>query len=100
MPITMEPLTVQSGLLNIKEDDGPTIRLLCNANIIPSISNMRPVTPNDLPMYFSFIKLRHAHVQKRYPSWIESRGTRKDPISTHECDNYTYIILIDFLKQP
>jgi len=55
-PITMEPLTVQSGLLNIKEDDGPTIRLLCNVNIIPSISNMRPATPNDLPMYFSFTR--------------------------------------------
>lgn len=55
-PITMEPLTVQSGLLNIKEDDGPAIRLLCNVNIIPGISNMRPATTSDLPMYFSFMK--------------------------------------------
>ena len=52
----MEPFTVQSGLLNIKEVDGPTIRLLCNVNIIPSISNIRPATPNDLPMYFSFTR--------------------------------------------
>jgi hypothetical protein len=55
-PITMEPLTVQSGLLNIKEEDGPTIRLLCNVNIIPSIRIMGPATPRDLPMYFSFIR--------------------------------------------
>ncbi|PWU80572.1 MAG: hypothetical protein DLM72_11495 [Candidatus Nitrosopolaris wilkensis] len=55
-PITTEPFIVQSGLLNIKEDDGPTIRLLCNVNIIPSIINMRPATPDDLPMYFSFIR--------------------------------------------
>lgn len=50
----MEPFTVQSGLLNIKEADGPTIRLLCNVKIIPSISNIRPATPNDL--YFSFTR--------------------------------------------
>jgi hypothetical protein len=55
-PMVMEPFTVQSGLLNIKEADGPTIRLLCNVNIIPSISNIRPATPNDLPMYFSFTR--------------------------------------------
>lgn len=52
----MEPFTVQSGLLNIKEADGPTIRLLCNVNIIPSTSNIRPAIPNDLPMYFSFTR--------------------------------------------
>ena len=52
----MEPFTVQSGLLNMKEFDGPTIRLLCNVNIIPSISNIRPAIPNDLPMYFSFTR--------------------------------------------
>jgi hypothetical protein len=55
-PMIMEPFTVQSGLLNIKEADGPTIRLLCNVNIIPSISNIRPATPSDLPMYFSFTR--------------------------------------------
>jgi hypothetical protein len=55
-PMVMEPFTVQSGLLNIKEADGPTIRLLCNVNIIPSISNIRAATPNDLPMYFSFTR--------------------------------------------
>jgi hypothetical protein len=53
-PITMEPLIVQSGLLYINEEDGPTMDLLCNVNTIPKIINMRPKTIRDLPMYFRF----------------------------------------------
>ncbi|HET7147541.1 MAG TPA: hypothetical protein VFI73_03495 [Candidatus Nitrosopolaris sp.] len=65
-PITTEPLTVQSGLLNIKEEDGPTIRLLCNVNNTPNVSIMKPATPNTLPMYFGIIRQRDIHVQTTY----------------------------------
>ena len=35
IPIKIEPLTVQPGLLYINEEDGPTTDLLCSVNIIP-----------------------------------------------------------------
>ncbi|MFZ0515200.1 MAG: hypothetical protein WAM14_26620 [Candidatus Nitrosopolaris sp.] len=65
-PMTMEPLTVQPGLLYINEEDGPTMDLLCNVNIIPRIINMIPTTINDLPMsFFRFLNYRHLNVKKK-----------------------------------
>ncbi len=48
IPIMIEPLTVQPGLLYINEEDGPTMDLLCSVNIIPRTINIRPTTINNL----------------------------------------------------
>jgi hypothetical protein len=70
IPIIIEPLTVQPGLLYINEEDGPTMDLLCSVNIIPRIVNIRPTTINDLLAdFFRFINYRPKIHQysKRYP---------------------------------
>jgi hypothetical protein len=70
IPIIIEPLTVQPGLLYINEEDGPTMDLLCSVNIIPRIVNIRPTTINDrLADLFRFINHRPKIQQysKRYP---------------------------------
>jgi hypothetical protein len=48
IPIIIEPLTVQPGLLYINEEDGPTMDLLCSVNIIPIIVSIGPTIINDL----------------------------------------------------
>jgi hypothetical protein len=48
IPIIIEPLTVQPGLLYINEEDGPTMDLLCSVNIIPRIVSIGPTIINDL----------------------------------------------------
>jgi hypothetical protein len=55
IPIIIEPLTVHSELLYINEDVGPTTDLLCNVNIIPSITNTTPIIANVLPVYLKSI---------------------------------------------
>jgi hypothetical protein len=46
IPIIIEPLTVQPGLLYINEEDGPTMDLLCSVNIIPRIVSIGPTIIN------------------------------------------------------
>jgi hypothetical protein len=46
-PMTTKPLTVQLGLLYIKEEGGPMMDLLCNVNVIPRMINMTPTINND-----------------------------------------------------
>jgi hypothetical protein len=70
MPIIIEPLTVQPGLLYINEEDGPTMDLLCSVNIIPRIINTRPTTINDLlARLFRFVN--------NYRSYTGSRNSIK-----------------------
>ncbi len=57
-PVTMKPLMVHVVLLYINEEDGPTIDLLCNVNIIPRIISMIPTIYNDLPTSF-FRSMKH-----------------------------------------
>lgn len=59
IPIIIEPLTVQSGLLYMNEEDGPTMDLLCSVNIIPKIINIRPTIINGLLVrLFRFINYK------------------------------------------
>jgi hypothetical protein len=60
IPIIIEPLTVQPGLLYMNEEDGPTMDLLCSVNIIPRIVSIMPMIINDLlPRLFRFINYRY-----------------------------------------
>jgi hypothetical protein len=68
IPIIIEPLTVQPGLLYMKEEDGPKMDLLCSINIIPRIIIIKPMITNDLLTdLFIFINYRYPQHPKRYP---------------------------------
>lgn len=67
-PMTTKPLTVQLGLLYIKEEGGPMMDLLCNVNVIPRMINMTPTINNDLSMsFFGFINYIHQCPKKNIP---------------------------------
>jgi hypothetical protein len=59
IPIIIEPLTVQPGLLYMNEEDGPTMDLLCSVNTIPRIIIIRPNIINGLlTRLFRFINYK------------------------------------------
>ncbi len=67
IPIIIEPLTVQPGLLYMNEEDGPTIDLLCSVNIIPKIVNIRPTIINGLlARLFRFINCKRTVHNNRF----------------------------------
>jgi hypothetical protein len=60
IPIIIEPLIVQPGLLYMNEEDGPMMDLLCSVNIIPRIVSIMPMIINDLlARLFRFINYRY-----------------------------------------
>ncbi|HEY6537149.1 MAG TPA: hypothetical protein VIY08_15345 [Candidatus Nitrosocosmicus sp.] len=78
IPIIIEPLTVQPGLLYMNEEDGPTMDLLCSVNTIPKIVNIMPTVINGrLARLFRFINYKSVVYNNHfnylgYKTWIVS----------------------------